>query len=273
MANKVWMVVVAGALVGLVGRAAAVDVVTNAGLVGSFCQTKAKTVVFRAPKKGKTCPKAGADGQSCSGGTGCIANCCKSGESLVNLTGADAKQGLAGANGTNGTNAFDTLPSGKTVHGAIGMDLQATGALNDFGIIAELPIAAPAPIKDTDVIVVIVDAAATGWGANNDSPPDVLPTESNSNHNKRTDTMINSCASASAPVATTPCCPGTTVAPTAAAGKVCIYVSGGTNVVNLHGTSILNGPTGASPNGFKMNWENTGAGESYIDAVWAYTAP
>jgi hypothetical protein len=254
-------VLVTGALVVAFGAlAGATDVVSASGLTASFCQTK-KTIVIRTAKKGRTCPKLGLDGQPCTTGPGCIANCCKDSESLVNLTVPPD------------VDPPDVLPTGKTVKGAIGGDFQASATLTDWGILGSLPTAGSAPIKDTDVIVVIVDAAATGWGANNDSPPDVLPTESHGNLVKRTDTTVNSCASANAAVATTPCCPGNTTNPQAAAGKVCIYISGGTNVVNAHGTSVLNGSTGASPYGFKLNWESAGSGETYIDAVWAYTAP
>jgi hypothetical protein len=263
--------VTGGCILGLGYGAGATGVVSTAGLTGSFCQTKRGIVVFRTAKKNTTCPKLGLDGQPCTAGLGCIANCCKSSDSLLNLTGP---AGATGATGPIGSSAFDVLPTGKTVRGAIGGDFQVTGgALTDWGIIGSLPLAAPAPIQDTDVIVVIVNDAATGWGSNNDSPADVLPTESPGNLSKRTDTGVNSCADPAAPVARTPCCPGSTIDPRAAAGKVCIYVSGGTNVVNLQGTSVLNGPTGASPHGFKLNWENSGLGETYIDAVWAYTAP
>jgi hypothetical protein len=283
MSKKAWLLAtVAGCVVGFMHDARATTVISTGGLAGSFCQTRKNAVVFR-PEKRASCPKLDLSGQSCTGGQGCIANCCKANESLVNLTGAVGPTGATGPTGPTGAtgptgpaglSAFDTLPSGRTVRGAIGVDLQAsTGALDDWGVLGSLPMAAPAPITDTDVIVVIVDDAATGWGPNNDSPPDVLPTESSGNANKRTNTSVNSCAAAGAPVATTPCCPGTTTNPLAAPGKLCIYVSGGTNVENLHGTSVLNGSTGASPNGFKLNWENAANGETYIDAVWAYQAP
>jgi hypothetical protein len=109
---------------------------------------------------------------------------------------------------------------------------------------------------------VIVNDAATGWGDN--SGADTIPT---------TDTALQD-TKCGAGIAT--CCPGNTGNPTAAAGVVCIYVSSGTNAMDVNGTSIINsapGSSGASRLGFKLNWTNVVPGETYIDAVWAYTAP
>src|SRR5207247_2004848 len=67
-------------------------------------------------------------------------------------------------------------------------------------------------------------------------------------------------------------CTGTPAAPTAPAGKVCIYVSGADHAFNLSGYSVLFG-TGASPYGFKLKWDASQAGDTFVDATWAYTAP
>jgi len=67
-------------------------------------------------------------------------------------------------------------------------------------------------------------------------------------------------------------CTGTPAAPTAPAGKVCIYVSGADNALNAHGVSVLFG-TGASPYGFKLVWDVAHIGDTFIDATWAYKAP
>jgi hypothetical protein len=66
--------------------------------------------------------------------------------------------------------------------------------------------------------------------------------------------------------------PGSPANPTAPAGKVCIYVAGGDNAVDVQGYSVLPG-TGASPYGFELKWTNTTTGDTFIDAVWAYKAP
>src|SRR5438874_2735399 len=70
-------------------------------------------------------------------------------------------------------------------------------------------------------------------------------------------------------------CTGSVANPTAPAGKVCIYIAGGDNAADVAGYSVVPG-TGGSPYGFKLHWVSTGAGNSnntFIDAVWAYTAP
>jgi hypothetical protein len=67
-------------------------------------------------------------------------------------------------------------------------------------------------------------------------------------------------------------CTGTPAAPTAPAGKVCIYVSGADHAFNLSGYSVLFG-TEASPYGFKLKWDASQAGDTFVDATWAYTAP
>ena len=66
-------------------------------------------------------------------------------------------------------------------------------------------------------------------------------------------------------------CTGTPAAPTAPEGKVCIYVSGATNVRLINGWSILP-DDGESRFGFKLGWEAPALGDTYIDAVWAYKA-
>jgi hypothetical protein len=67
-------------------------------------------------------------------------------------------------------------------------------------------------------------------------------------------------------------CNGTPDAPTAPGGKVCIYVSGADHAFNLNGYSVLFG-TGASKYGFKLKWDTTTIGDTFVDATWAYTAP
>ena len=66
-------------------------------------------------------------------------------------------------------------------------------------------------------------------------------------------------------------CTGTLTAPTAPAGKVCIYVAGGDNATEVNGYSIIPG-TGASRFGFKLSWTAPDAGDTFIDAVWVYQA-
>jgi hypothetical protein len=67
-------------------------------------------------------------------------------------------------------------------------------------------------------------------------------------------------------------CSGTPANPTAPPGEVCIYVSGADHAFNLEGYSVMFG-TGESPYGFKLKWDASQEGDTFVDAVWAYTAP
>ena len=62
-------------------------------------------------------------------------------------------------------------------------------------------------------------------------------------------------------------CAGTVAGPTAPPGQVCIYVQHADNAGDLFGYGVN------SDQGFKLNFTNLGAGDSFVDAVWAYTAP
>jgi hypothetical protein len=67
-------------------------------------------------------------------------------------------------------------------------------------------------------------------------------------------------------------CDGTPASPTAPPGQVCIYVAGGDNATDVSGYSVLPG-SGASRYGFKLAWTSPLIGDTFVDAVWAYTAP
>jgi len=151
------------------------------------------------------------------------------------LTGADLQNGTVGP-------ADLGVPAGQTLRGAIGADFTAAAGAEDFGTIASLPIPASNPLSDGDVSVNV-----NTWG---DGGGQTQPST--------TDTSAG--------------CSGSLAEPTAPAGKVCIYVAGGDNAIDVNGFSVIPG-SGASPYGFKLGWTSNGAGDTFIDAVWAYTAP
>lgn len=135
-----------------------------------------------------------------------------------------------------------TVPSGKTIQGAVGGDFASETDGGDWGVIVSLPLKARNDLTDTDVHVNVstwVDAGAQ-------TPP--TTTDANAG------------------------CSGTVANPTAPAGDVCVYVAGGDNAQDLFGYSIVPG-TGGSPYGFKLSFTSPITGDTYIDAVWAYTAP
>lgn len=139
--------------------------------------------------------------------------------------------------------AFATVPSGRAIRGAVGGDFNASAPITDWGVIVSLPATAGNALSDGDVFINVA-----GWQSGDVGQ--VQPTTTDTNAG----------------------CTGSPANPTAPAGKVCIYVAGGDNAQDVNGYSVLPG-TGASPYGFKLKWENPGTGDTFIDAVWAYTAP
>jgi hypothetical protein len=138
---------------------------------------------------------------------------------------------------------FGTVPSGRTIRGAVGGDFDAAAVVLDWGVITSLPAKAANSLSDSDVFINV-----SGWQSG--AVGQVQPTTTDANAG----------------------CTGTPANPTAPAGKVCIYVAGGDNATDVQGYSVLPG-IGASPYGFKLKWTNATTGDTFIDAVWAYQAP
>lgn len=149
-------------------------------------------------------------------------------------TGPRGPAGPPGPPGLAGRSALQTLRSGETVRGAIGQQVNAAGASDEFYLLGSMPIPAPEPLTDVDVIV---------DGDYEDSAT----------------------------------CQGSFAAPTAPAGKLCIYGSlgdtVGLNTEEEEGTAAgrLNGP--ATPYGFAIRFYSEAGGEAAVAATWAYRAP
>jgi hypothetical protein len=157
--------------------------------------------------------------------------------------GPQGATGPPGATGPAGASALTSVPSGQTIRGAIGGDFHAfDSTASDFGADATFPIPAPTGVSDNDVFVNV-----SSW---QNAGGQTQPTT--------TDTSTG--------------CNGTPGNPTAPPGKVCIYVSGADHAFNLAGLSVLFG-TEASRYGFKLKWDASATGDTFVDATWAYTAP
>jgi hypothetical protein len=145
--------------------------------------------------------------------------------------------GATGNTGPAGTSVFDaTVPSGKTVTGAWGVTDTATAAGQLFGTVVSLPVRAP-----TALTTALVNA------------DDGVP------------------GSFDGDVA----CTGTAGAPTAPAGKVCIYQSYVDNATGLGGFQLSNTPD-AQPEhnyGFNVQFSSSAMGNTDARGTWAYTAP
>lgn len=150
------------------------------------------------------------------------------------LTGADFQAG------TLSPTKFGLQP-GDTIRGAVGADFDAHAAAIDFGVIASLPVPATNALTDGDVSIQV-----DTWG---DGGGQTKPTTTDGSSQ----------------------CSGSLAEPTAPAGKVCVYVAGGDNATEVNGYSVVPG-SGGSRFGFKLAWTAPGMGDTFIDAVWAYTA-
>jgi hypothetical protein len=156
--------------------------------------------------------------------------------------GSPGAAGAPGANGTNGTNgarglsAWDVIPSGTTVTGSIVYDTHSAGNADSDVVGVDLPGVASTALTD-DAVNVSANSSAGGEDAD----------------------------------AT---CTGTITAPTAPAGKVCIYTSA-PNMGGVDSTTIL-GAAGLLPSrSFRLTFiaDAPVHGDEFIYATWAYTAP
>lgn len=147
--------------------------------------------------------------------------------------------GPAGPAGPAGISSIDPLPSGKTVHGVIGFGYAASAGNQHGDIDQQLPVPATAALKDADVYVSLNGFTSSGG---------ITPTTADTNAG----------------------CTGSVTSPTAPAGKVCVYIAAGQNSAGIQGLGI--GPNG-TPYGFKLSWDSQTSGRSFVEAVYAYTAP
>jgi hypothetical protein len=145
-----------------------------------------------------------------------------------------------------GRETANAAASGSLMRGAVGADFDSQlppGGLvgADFGVDVSLPKAAGNQLGDNDVYI------ALRWkNGGGQTKPTTLDTSSR--------------------------CTGTLNLPTAPRGKVCIYIAGGDNAANVSGYSVRPG-TAQSRYGFKLKWDASHNGDTFIDAVWAYRYP
>jgi hypothetical protein len=152
------------------------------------------------------------------------------------LTGADLADGTVGAADLEAAAQAvldDRIPSGRTVTGVVYFDTSASGA-GDYGVTVSLPARAHAVLTND-----IVNFRSDG----------VLYSPEEADHQ----------------------CTGSANAPTAPAGRVCVY-----RVTSAEGTSSVRAGepySQASDRDFAVRWQDTNGGDVYLTAVWAYTAP
>lgn len=128
------------------------------------------------------------------------------------------------------------------LRGVVGGDFHAGEALSDWGAVATLQEPAAGLITDDDVYVSVDKWKSGDVGQTQPTTTDTGP------------------------------CTGTPRRPIAPEGKVCIYVEGGDNAIDVNGYSARPGVLG-SRYGFKLSWTNAEPGDTFIDAIWVYNAP
>jgi hypothetical protein len=135
----------------------------------------------------------------------------------------------AGPPGPPGPAGWDVIPSGVTVTGFEVWDTAGTGTAQDYWYSVDFPALAPIP-----------------------------PVEANFATDANAATIDDDAL-----------CTGTAVAPTAPAGRVCVYLSS-----NFNATGLNAQVTGVAPRrGFLVNWGSSTASDMGVWIAWAYMAP
>lgn len=160
------------------------------------------------------------------------------------LTGATGAQGPVGPQGIRGLSAFNTIPSGTTVYGAVGGDFQSATANGEWGVTASM-LGIP-PVSFSNNLVVV----------------------------KNNVNVDNECGGASClhseELTFSENCPGSVEAPSANPGWICIYPTQDTNASQVRAISV---PNGDGVYGFTVKWVSAATGRTIFRGVWAYTAP
>jgi hypothetical protein len=155
-----------------------------------------------------------------------------------NATHSDNTGNLGGASAVDYLRFGSTIPSGRTVSGALGYE---TASASDYReVVSFYPLKAPANVVDANVS--FDTSTVSALAAQN--------SEESAN------------------------CTGTASTPTAPAGKVCIYLSGENVAPNSAVGTTLDPaiPTG-SDLGFSVTADASGANGTFLTGTWAYTAP
>jgi len=179
---------------------------------------------------------------------------CRKDETKVDLTnlasfgavGPTGPAGAAGATGPTGPSAFSAIPSGTTIRGAVGLDVEAPATTGDFRVAMTFPAKLTQKLQDEDFLFAstsVVDNDCTGATRCTSNPFSAL-------------------------------CTGTASNPTAPAGKVCLYVEYASNAKSINAWELADDPAAEATSGLLLVFSVDGsAGDAYVQAVWAYTAP
>src|SRR4051794_8430382 len=185
---------------------------------------------------------------------------------LTGARGPQGAQGLPGAPGTPGSTGStgptgpagatligSPVPPGKTIEGVWGGEYPAHMTASDFVLTTSFPAPAPVPITDATAQL------STNSFVGGPSP---------------------AVAAAATDADEDPECSGTLAAPSAPAGKLCLYVRDARLSNVKDGTLHVQGPAsdddpGAAARklGFEVSFTSAATATVRVEGVWAYTAP
>lgn len=152
--------------------------------------------------------------------------------------------GPQGPIGPRGPSAFETMPSGTTVYGAVGALMQVTGANQTVGATESLHAMPTTAHSNASIIVANTNAVDSECGG-------------------------RTCL-ADEEFSRSALCTGTIDSPSAPPGYLCIYPAGAENAKNIRATAL---PNDRGSFGFYLRWDSHGAGGTSVRGVWAYQAP
>lgn len=159
--------------------------------------------------------------------------------------GAQGPVGPQGPTGARGESAFEDIPSGRTVYGVLGADMNAAAGNSLWGASALLPARAPLAFNNEQVTI---------------------------QNNTEVDNECSGACLAPEELAFSAHCTGSSSAPSAPPGWLCVYPENVQNITagSLRATAL---PSGSSRFGFFVRWRAANAGTTGVRMVWAYTAP
>ena len=131
------------------------------------------------------------------------------------------------------------MPSGETIHGVIGLDVHAGADAPDWGVLMSMPMRATGVLEDDDVHIVIDFVGRTSAAIRRPTTTDA--------QSRLPGLAVE---------------PGVQLRATSASTS-----STRDNADDLFGYGVN------SDQGFKLNFTSPSTGDSFVDAVWAYTAP
>jgi hypothetical protein len=143
--------------------------------------------------------------------------------------------------------SFTGIPAGETVFGVVGGDFDSAALNSTWGTVSSLPAQVGPALTSPDVIIAASAELLSACGG-----------------------TASNCLSAEE-VSSASLCTGSTAAPSAPEGKLCIYPTSVVNASSLAATPA-EGTAGAAT-GFQVNWTAAALGDTQFAGVFAYTAP